>query len=53
MLGREGLSHVGLEVLLKAIIQAISTFTMQCFKLPLGLCNDIESMIKKNNLGPM
>ena len=48
--GWEGylLSQAGREVLLKSIIQAIPTFTMGCFKLPLGLCNDIEAMIKKN-----
>jgi len=33
--------------LIKAVIQAIPTFTMGCFKIPLGLCHDIEAMIKK------
>ena len=41
------LSQAGCEVLIKSIIQAIPTFTMGCFKLPLGLCNDIEVMIRK------
>ena len=47
--GWEGklLSKVGHEVLIKFVIQAIHTFTMGCFKLPLGLCNDIEVMIRK------
>ena len=47
--GWEGklLSKVGREVLIKSVIQAICTFTMGCFKLPLGLCNDIEVMIRK------
>ena len=40
------LSQAGREVLLKSVIQAILTFTMGCFKLPLGLCNEIEAMIK-------
>ena len=34
-------------MLLKAVIQAISTYTIGCFKLPLGLCNEIETLIKK------
>ena len=46
--GWEGklLSQAGREVLIKYVIQVIPTFTMGCFKLPLGLCNDIEVMIK-------
>ena len=47
--GWEGklLSQVGREVLIKAVIQAIPTYTMGCFKIPLGLCHDIEALIKK------
>ena len=41
------LSQVGREVLLKAVVQAIPTFMMGCFKLPSRLLNDIEIMIRK------
>ena len=41
------LSQVGREVLIKAIVQAIPTYTMRCFKLPLSLCNEIESLIRR------
>lgn len=41
------LSQAKREVLLKSVIQAIPTFTMECFKVPLGLCHDIEELIKK------
>ncbi|KAL0006673.1 hypothetical protein SO802_008175 [Lithocarpus litseifolius] len=47
--GWEGklLSQAGREVLLKAIIQAIPTYTMGCFKIPIGLCNEIEALMKR------
>ena len=41
------LSQAGKEVLIKSMIQTIPTCTMGCFKIPLGLCHDIEALIKK------
>ena len=41
------LSQAGRKVLLKAIVQAIPTFALGCFKLPSGLLNDIAMMIRK------
>ena len=47
--GWEGklLSQVHREVLLKLVIQAIPTYSMGCFKISIGLCNEIEALIKK------
>ena len=41
------LSQAGREVLLKEVIQAIPTYTMGCFKLPVSLCNEIEALIRR------
>ena len=37
------LSHARREILIKAMVQAIPTYTMSCFKLSLGLCSNLES----------
>lgn len=41
------LSQAGREVLINAIIQAIPTYIMSCFKLPKGLVKELESMVRK------
>lgn len=41
------LSQVGREILLKVVVQAIPTFAMSCFKLLIGLCDEIEVLIRK------
>ena len=41
------LSQAGREVLINFVIQAIPTYTVGCFKIPLGFCHEIEALIKK------
>ena len=47
--GWEGklLSQAEREVLIKSVIQAIPTYMMSCFKLPITLCHEIESLVRK------
>ena len=47
--GWEGklLSQSEREVLIKSVIQAIPTYTMSCFKLPVTLCHELETLIRK------
>ncbi|KAA3485420.1 Pleiotropic drug resistance protein 4 [Gossypium australe] len=41
------LSQGGKEVFIKAVLQAISTYTMACFLLPKTLCAELDSLIAK------
>ena len=37
----------GKEVLIKAVAQAVPTFAMSVFKIPLGLCEEIQKEVAK------
>lgn len=37
----------GREVLIKSILQAIPSYAMSCFRIPVGLCNEIEQTCAK------
>uniref|UniRef100_A0A2N9HZK5 Reverse transcriptase domain-containing protein n=1 Tax=Fagus sylvatica TaxID=28930 RepID=A0A2N9HZK5_FAGSY len=41
------LSQAGREILIKAVAQAIPTYSMSCFKLPAKLCNELEAMVRR------
>lgn len=41
------LSTAGREVLIKAVAQVVSTYTMSCFKLPNNICDDLTRMVSQ------
>lgn len=41
------LSQAGKEVMIKAVVQSIPAYSKSVFKLPIGLCKDLEAMIRK------
>ncbi|CAA0830026.1 Unknown protein [Striga hermonthica] len=42
----QSLSAGGKEVLIKVVAQAVPTFLMSCFRLPRGLCQHIDSLLR-------
>ena len=40
------LSRAGKEILIKAVAQAVPTYTMSCFKLPDSICEELTSMVR-------
>lgn len=45
-LEQKSLSAGGKEILIKAVAQAILTFSMSCFRLPRGLCKHIHGLLR-------
>ncbi|CAN6710400.1 unnamed protein product [Malus baccata var. baccata] len=40
------LSQAGKEVLVKAVAMALPNYAMSCFKLPIGVCRDVEKAVR-------
>src|ERR1044072_4691938 len=43
----KALSQAGREVLIKVVVQAIPSYVMGCFLIPLSLCDQIEKMVNR------
>lgn len=41
------LSQAGKEIMIEAVVQSIPAYSMSVFKLPVSLCKEIETMIRK------
>ena len=41
------IAHWRKEILIKAVAQAVPTYTMSCFLILKGLCEETEGMIRK------
>ena len=41
------LSSAGKEILIKAVAQTVSSYTMNCFKLPNTLCEELTGMVRQ------
>lgn len=38
------LSGAGKEILIKAVAQTVPNYVMNCYKLPIGLCEDLQQL---------
>ena len=45
MVGEKLLSKYGKEILIKVVAQSIPTYTMSCFDLTKGLCDELNMII--------
>ena len=47
------LTHVGKEILIKSVAQAVHSYTMSCFLLPKKLCEELTGVIRQFWWGQM